>query len=65
MDKTELTDSAGTYQYCYSSTAAGTDTFAATYSTLSASAMVQWPTPEPEPEPEPTKKKQLPIKVRA
>ena len=57
VDKTELTDSAGTYQYCYSSTAAGTDTFTATYSTLSASATVQWAsTPEPEPEPEPTKK---------
>ncbi|MCB0904945.1 MAG: Ig-like domain-containing protein [Actinobacteria bacterium] len=65
VDKTELTDSAGTYQYCYSSTAAGTDTFTATYSTLSASATVQWAsTPEPEPEPEPTKKKQLPIKVK-
>lgn len=42
-------------EYCYTSTATGTDSFTASFSALSASATVQWATASP------TKVKKLPI----
>ena len=67
VDTSGLTDSAGNYQYCYTSAATGTDTFTASFAALSASATVEWvtsPTPSPTPTPTPTKRKELPIKVK-
>jgi len=55
LDTTVLTDATGSYQYCYTSTATGTDSFTASFSALSASATVQWATASP------TKVKKLPI----
>jgi len=59
LDTTGLTDSAGNYQYCYTSAATGTDTFTASFAALSASATVEWVTT-----PTPTKRKKLPINVK-
>ncbi len=62
LDTTVLTDAAGTYQYCYTSAATGTDTFTASFNTLSASATVAWTSGTPTPPV--VKKKKLPINAK-
>lgn len=71
-----LTDSNGTFTYCYQSATIGSDTFVASFGSLSATASVRWvavaptpapsptPTPTPTAAPQPSKKKTLPIKVK-
>lgn len=60
MTTTGITQAAGTFPYCYTSTTAGTDTFVATFGALSATATIAWrpvaanPTPGPTTAPTPT-----------
>jgi len=61
LDTNVLTDSAGNYQYCYTSSQTGTDTFTASFNALTASATVAWTSGTPTP---PVKKKKLPIKAK-
>ncbi len=61
LDTTVLTDSAGSNQYCYTSTQTGTDTFTASFNALTASATVQWTSGV---NPPPVTKKKLPIKAK-
>lgn len=56
LDTTVLTDATGKFEYCYTSTATGTDTFTASFNTLSASATVKWSDAKPT-----SKKRKLPI----
>jgi hypothetical protein len=60
LDKTVLTDAAGKFEYCYTSSQVGDDTFTASFGTLSASATVQWATASPA-----KAKKKLPINKKA